>query len=342
MKTLPEDCKWFPFSDEPLILSTNYAPRFSDPQVILPEQACDGKWHMFFHSLIGIHHFTSDSGIGWDPQHVIEFRGHSPYIYCEGDYYYLIYEKHRKDIPFLKSGQNIFNYSTDSRFEMIVSTDLVTWSKPRLILEAKDVPYAGDYLPSPRISRPQLVRVGTQYRLYFGASHLILPDTGQKVSRYFGYAVSQDIQGPYKIEKSAKPLFEPEPDDKWTNLGVGSIRVVPYAEKYYAFRCGAYFNPDENKTSTALMVLVSDDGTNFRKALEKPLLVPAEKGWADCYITACDCHYREEEKCWYCYFSALGHGEKVIKTESIGLLIGSGNTVRSRISEQRDHGFFSI
>ena len=37
----------------------------------------------------------------------------------------------------------------------------------------------------------------------------------------------------------------------------------------------------------------------------------------------CDVHYKADEKCWYCYFSASGNRKFMFKMESIGLLIGS-------------------
>ena len=37
----------------------------------------------------------------------------------------------------------------------------------------------------------------------------------------------------------------------------------------------------------------------------------------------CDVHYKADEKCWYCYFSASGEKELFFKKESIGLLLGN-------------------
>ena len=322
----PESCSWFPFSDEPLVQGVSYAPRFCDPQVLMPEQACDGKWHMFFHSWIGIHHFISDSGIEWEPRKMIEVRGHSPFIYIENEKYYLIYEKHEREIPFVGNKRADGGRETGSRIEMRSSTDLLVWSKPRLILDSRTVPYASDYLKAPRVSRPQLLKTANGYRLYFGASHLILPDTSQKVSRYFGYAESDQLLGPYKLSEKAAPLIQALPDDKWSNLGCGSIRIVPHEDKIYAFQCGVYWDPETAKTHSALTMLRSDDGLSFKRCLDKPILMPSSHGWASSYIMGCDVHYRPEEKNWYCYFSANEeHGKKGILSiyESVGLILGA-------------------
>ena len=321
----PESCSWFPFSDEPLVQGVAYAPRFCDPQVLLPEQSCDGKWHMFFHSWIGIHHFISDSGIEWEPRKMIELRGHSPFIFTEGEKYYLIYEKHEREVPFVGHKRADGGRETGSRIEIRSSTDLLVWSNSRLILDSTSVPYAGDYLKAPRVSRPQLIKINGVYRLYFGASHLLLPDTRQKVSRYFGYAESKDLFGPYKLPADRPlPLIEPMPDDKWSNLGCGSIRIVPCGEDIYAFQCGVYWDPEAKRTHSALTMLKSSDGLKFSRCLEKPILMPSSRGWASSYIMGCDVHYRAVEKNWYCYFSANEeHGRQHSVYESVGLLLGA-------------------
>ena len=320
----PEKCNWFPFSDEPLVQGLFYAPKFCDPQVLMPEESCDGKWHLFFHSWIGIHHFLSDSGIEWEPRKMIEVRGHSPFIFYEKEKYYLIYEKHEKEIPFVGQKRADGGGETGSRIEIRSSTDLLVWSNPRLLLDSRNVPYAGDYLKAPRVSRPQIIKTDKGYRLYFGASHLALPDTNQKVSRYFGYAEAKELFGPYTLPENPKPLIEPQPDDKWSNLGCGSIRIVKSGSDIYAFQCGVFWSPAEKKTHSALLMLKSADGLHFERVLDKPILMPSSRGWASSYIMGCDVHYRENERCWYCYFSANGETDKRKNSlESIGLLIGA-------------------
>lgn len=317
-----QDCRWFPFSDEPIVQSTKYAPSFSDPQVITPDQACDNKWHLFFHSWIGIHHFVSQSGIAWQPVKMIEFRGHSPFIFNEGDCYYLIYEKHDKELPFFGNKRADGTNDNGSRIEVLISTDLLTWSKPRLLLDANDIPFAGDYVKSPRVSRPQLIKLGNQYRLYFGASSVKMPDCSVKSPRYFMYATSNDILGPYTVQSSEIPLMQVNPDDKWANLSVGSIRIVPCEKQILAFQCAMFWDSEEKKSKSSLIMMESEDGLRFRRCGQMPILINAEKGWARSYIMSCDVHYMEDEKTWYCYFSAMGD-RKTIRKESIGLLLGT-------------------
>ncbi|MCF0262471.1 MAG: hypothetical protein HUK23_06135 [Sphaerochaetaceae bacterium] len=322
MKNL-EKCRWFPFSDEPLMVGKEYLPKYCDPQILLPEQSCDGKWHLFYHTWLGIHHCTSNSGIAWDKGKIIEVRGHSPFIYRENENYYLIYEKHDRNIPFISKRTGEGKREDYSTIEMRSSTDLVTWSKPRLLLDGRTIPFAGDYLKYPRVSRPQLIKAGDEYRLFFGASHLVLPDTKQKVSRYFACVSSRALTGPYTMIKPELPLLEPIPDDRWSNLGCGSIRVVPCNDVLYAFQCPVYWDADKKRTSSCLILLKSFDGYKWERCSNEPILVPSEKGWASSYIMGCDVHYKESEKCWYCYFSACGDRHLIFNFEAIGLLIGN-------------------
>lgn len=317
----PSKCSWYPFIDEPLVEGLSYAPRFSYPQVIMPSDSCDGKWHMFFQSWIGIHHFVSDSGIAWEPRKVVEFRGHCPSIFKQDETFYLIYEKHDRDYPLLNSRRADGKNERFSRIEMKVSTDLVTWSKSRVLLEGKDVPYSSDYRKNPRLSCPQLFESDEGYRLYFASSSVRMPDSGFVTPRYFSCAFSNDIFGPYTIDKDSI-IMQSNGDDKAADLASGNIRLVSHCGKMYAFECGAYWDEQNRKSLSALTILESDDGLNFTRCSSKPVLLPSQEGWASSYITSCDVHFKEDEQCWYCYFTATCDKATRLTKESIGLLIG--------------------
>ena len=326
-----EFCRWYPFSDEPVLWGKSYIPKYCDPQVLLPEQSCDGKWHMFFHSWIGVHHYVSTSGIAWEPRKMIALRGHSPFIFIENENYYLIYERHDRHIPFVNNRSGEGKKESYSVFELVSSTDLETWCKPRLILDSRTIPFSGDYLKYPRISRPQLIRIKDEYRLYFGASHLVLPDTGQKVSRYFSCASSMLIDGPYVVNFN-EPLLSPQPDDPWSNLGCGSIRVIKYNDVLYGFQCPVFWDSENKRTSSSLILLKSTDGYSWERCGEGPILTPSNEGWTSKYIMGCDVHLKSDEKCWYCYYSAIGERKLLFSKESVGLLLGK---IPSRLTEPR-------
>lgn len=316
------ECKWFPFNDEPLLRGNWYVPKFCDPQVIVPAESPDGKWHMFLHSWIGIHHFISESGIAWEPKKMIVLRGHYPFIFHEGDRYYLLYEKHDYNIIHAAIKHADEKNENCSRIEISSSRDLVNWSRPKTILDSKSVSYAHDFVKRTCISRPQLIKIGEIYRLYFGASEVVLPDTKNKTGRYLGFAESHRPDSDFQIIRE-KPLLEPDPDDVWTNLACGSVRIISAKDKIYALQCGFYWDPELCKSSSATFVLSSDDGLNFTRCGEEPIIRPQTQGWASGYIKNCDVSFMNEEKCWYCYFSACGRKNTLFSKESIGLFIGN-------------------
>lgn len=315
---------WFPFSDEPIIQGFWYVPRFQDPTFLFPEESPDEQWHLYVHSWVGIHHFTSASGIVWEPEKMIQLRGHSPFIFHDGGLYYLLYEKHDAPIPLVERGYKFKRKSriSASRIEMRISTDLRFWSDPKLLLDSRDIPFAGDYLKEPRISRPQLIKQDGMYRLFFGASFVTLPQTNQKVSRYLGLAESHTIEGPYTLVNEGRPVMEPIADDDLRNLGTGSVTVVPNGSGVAALQCGAWWDEREAKSKTALFTVSSEDGITWEMGPYEPILFPAQKGWAKGFITSCAAQYKHDEKCWYCYFSANGEHSKGTLRESIGLMIG--------------------
>ena len=313
-----EDASWYAYSDEPIQKSPFWKAGLYDPAVIQREDSPDNLWHLFANTWEGIEHYTSQSGFDYRVQHVVLLRGHSPFIFREGNTYYLLYETHDKDYLGMRDKSNRIS---SSRINMISSTDLKLWSKPRVLLSALDVPYASDY-SEPRLSRPQLVMWEGRYRLYFGASHRELYDTGQTCTEYFSYAESDTINGPYVPLKS--PIMASDPDSRWSNLALGSIKILPCAQGFAAIRCSFFFDEEERRSRSVMMLLTSEDGIKFEE--KRILMPPIREGWASRYITSCDAVYRSEEKAWYCYFSAndMGNGDHpFLVRESLGLLIGA-------------------
>lgn len=313
---------WFPFSDEPLLEGTVYTPRFSNPYVILPSGACDGKWHLFVHSWIGIHHFVSDSGIAWKHDKILEYGGRFPSVYYEDELYYLVYEKNNYRNP-VSSVSKEHRAEVLSRIEIRTSEDLITWSRPKTVLESKDVPFASDYVKNPMLSIPQIVKKDETYMLYFGASETLLDDVNQKVVRYLGCAFGRKADGPFSLGKPEKPVLEADPNDPDSNLACGSVRIVQASDKIYAFQCSSYWDENKRKSSSVLRILESEDGIEFVKCGKKPVLVPADTGWTSGSITGCDVHYKADEQCWYCFYSAKEKKNSAFQKESIGLMIGS-------------------
>ena len=55
--------RWSLHPDNPLIRAPFPSPIIADPTFCAPDASPDGRWHLFAHSLLGIHHFTSADGV---------------------------------------------------------------------------------------------------------------------------------------------------------------------------------------------------------------------------------------------------------------------------------------
>ena len=307
---------WYSFSDEPIPTRVEFAPRLCDPSYLLPEESPDGLWHLFAHTWIGLEHFTSTSGLEWKRQHLLFLRGHYPFIFKQGNSYYLLFEIHDK-VFFGKEKHN----SKDSRIMMCTSSDLSLWSEPRMVLDSAGIARAKSESGNMRLSRPELVEVDGHFRLYFGAGESHIYDSGQKVTKRLMYAESDFIDGPYTV--FSRSIMETEPDSMWRNLAVGSVRIVPCSDGFAALECAYYYDEKKNKSSSALLLLTSQDGIEWNDI--KVLQQAADKGWASRYISSADLRYKENEDSWYCYYSAncleRKLGIRFVK-ESLGLLLG--------------------
>ncbi len=310
-----ESSYWYSFSDEPILARSSIG--LSDPAFLLPEESPDGLWHMFVHTWIGVEHLTSTSGLEWKKEHLVKLRAHSPFIFKQGNVYYLFYEIHSRT-TMKKSVEN----SSSSRIMVITSTDLLLWSEPRLVLDSAKITRA-QYKNGPvRISRPQVIEWAGVYRLYFGAGETRLFDTNEKATARLMYAESDFLDHGYRV--NPEPVININGDDEWRNLAVGSVHIVPLSDCVAAFECAFSYDKENRKSTTNVLLLVSDDGINFdvKKVIQKTPLY----GWSSRYIRSVDVRYKESEKSWYCYYSASGVSKywifKFVR-ESLGLILGA-------------------
>ncbi len=58
--------EWKEHEGNPLIAPLFPSPIIADPTFLPPQETPDGLWHLFAHSMLGIHHFTSRDGLEWD------------------------------------------------------------------------------------------------------------------------------------------------------------------------------------------------------------------------------------------------------------------------------------
>jgi hypothetical protein len=109
----------------PLIRPPFPSPILADPTFVPPGESPDGHWHLFAHSLFGIHHYTSVDGLHWQRHERICGNALRACLLHHGEDYFLFYEKCRLMLPILP-GQ-----SWASHIEVRHSKDLWHFGEPR-------------------------------------------------------------------------------------------------------------------------------------------------------------------------------------------------------------------
>lgn len=56
--------KWCEYKSNPVIYPPPLSPVIADPTFLPPNRTPDKRWHLFAHSIFGIHHFVSTDGRG--------------------------------------------------------------------------------------------------------------------------------------------------------------------------------------------------------------------------------------------------------------------------------------
>ena len=314
-----EKASWYSFTDNYVQNTAWYMPRLSDPSILLPSESPDGMWHLFSHTWVGVEHFISTSGLNWTRRRLLFFRGHSPFIFKEGGMYHLLFECHDRDWGSEKAKDVT---KKGSRILLSSSSDLKSWSDPKIILEAEKISLSS-YRGGPcRLARPQLICWEGKYRLYFGAGECRMFDSRQKTSCRLMCAESRYLDGPYKINEEA--LLTIEPDSEYMNLAVGAVRVYPCADAVAAVECAYYYDKERDRSRSVMLLLKSSDGLDFQFA--KVMHTQPDEGWSSRAITSCDIKYIEGEDSFYCYYSANSRsGKGIVKLpvrEALGLLLG--------------------
>ena len=296
--------QWTEHASNPLIAPPAPSPLIADPTFVPPDASPDNTWHLFAHSLMGIHHFVSQDGIAWKRLDGLVSRvSMRPFLFLENSRYYLFYEKSLKALP-----------SLHSRIEVRTSTDLYHWSAPQVILSpAQKWHYAGT--PFGAMGNPCVVLTNEGYRLYFSAGLVILKDCGFPEPKYIGCANAQNLLGPYT--PLSEPLIAPDANDAYVNLGAGAIKVLRVREGYVGFHNGIYRDAAIQHSGSAIRLLYSSDGYNWQPAQNEPLLKP-RAGWTKSFVYACD--VRPVGNQWYLYFNARDGWFR--GSEHIGLAIG--------------------
>lgn len=285
--SLLRDLYWFPYKEEPMDL-------FAAPSFLLPSESPDSLWHLFCSAIPGACHHKSTSGLAWEKGDIIARGGRTPSVSQDGNSYHMAYA--RSSSVFLSS-----------------SVDLASWSKGLETLKAEAVPYASYRGGKPLLSYPQLVPWKGHYRLYFGAGE----SDYEGLPAYYGVAESAYLEGPYEVLK--EPLLSPEPWGDPPVLAAGPLRIIPCQDALAALQAAVCYDEERDRTYSSLFLLFSQDGLGWERggiAVES-----RESGWSSGLITGADAHWKENERTWYCFYSAVKRYASFPATK-MGLLLG--------------------
>lgn len=295
------DKRWIDHPDNPLIRPPFPEWLIADPTVLSAVDAPDGKWHLFAHGLIGIYHYCSYDGIHWQKARgIISFLSLRPFIYHENKKYYLIYEK--LNAPFHLPFYN-------SHLELKSSTDLVHWSRPKILLKPR-FSWHKTKNKVGNLGNPSLVKVSGEYRLYYSSGLIQFPDTFFCEPGFQGIATARKISGPYVPHK--KPFLR---KNKVSIKFKSATRVSNTSQGFLGLQTFFQTNPLSHLSSSALHFSFSKDGLKW-KTDKKPIIAPG-LAWkkTHVYVGSQIIDFNHKERIYY--NARDGHG--LFDRETIGL-----------------------
>lgn len=282
----------------------------ADPSVLTPDNCHDNKWHMFFHTNLGVYHFISEDGISFEKKQKVVNRAMRPNINRIGDKYYLFYERTRS---LLANAMNVVNaVRWKSEIYVTESNDLTKWSEPRLVIGN-----TRDFETSPRgtaISNPFFLQTENVNRLYYSCGMTYIDDCGFCEPTHISYAESKRVTDGYV--SAVSPLISPDKENPYLNLCSGCLKVYRLGDGYIGLQNGIY--EKDGKSHSAIFLMTSPDGLDFR--FEKMLVEPCTahgKNWMEQFVYAS--HLVKYENKLRIYFNARNVANPILGRECIGL-----------------------
>lgn len=281
----------------------------ADPSLLTPDKAVDGKWHMFFHTNLGVYHFISEDGIAFKKVKKILPRAMRPNInYIDGRYY-LFYER---TAPLLVNALTLIKLAKwHSEIYAAESDNLIDWTKPKRVIKNTRA-----YEKSERglaISNPYLLKDNDDFILYYSCGQTFIEDCGFCEPTYISYAKSKSADSGYISNN--KPIISPDRNDPYLNLCSGCLKVYKMRDGYVGFQNGIY--NENGKSKSAILMLLSDNGRDFK--FEKIILRPQTdngKNWMQQFVYAS--HLVKYDNKLRLYFNARDTANPLRGRECIG------------------------
>ena len=264
--------RWRPVGGNPLIDPLRgQTPRavIGDPQVILPGEF-DDLWHMFLIGEGGFYRFDSSDGTDWRLQRDYRWAAGPMCVTTEGGKWYVFYthylkKENRCDIE-MRESEDLLEWSEESK---VISPEL-EWE-----VEGRKV----------QVRNPCVVRLADgRYRMYYSGGTVWLEDCGYEEPKYIGFAESNNLAGHY--EKNPEPILSPDESVWWRGFGAGAMKVFRYGELFLGLANGIY-RDEEGRSRSAIDVLLSEDGLEWRDAPYNPIIKPGS-GWEKALVYQLD------------------------------------------------------
>jgi hypothetical protein len=297
----------------PVIVPPLGSPIVADPTFLLPAETPDGRWHLFAHSVWGVHAFTSGDGVRWTTGALVVRHAMRPFLFRDGDTYHLLYERYpRWRLP--------LSWMPGLRWRSWIarraSRDLVAWS-PEVVVLPATLEWHRNALGE-AVGNPCLVATDGGVTLYYSASLVRVPDCGFNEPLHIARATAPGLDGPWRLDPS--PLVSPDPRDARCNLGAGAMKVLRLADGWVGLHNGIALDPASGRSRSAISVRRSDDGVAWRYAHDEPIVAPTT-GWRRRFVYACDAR-RESSGRWFLYFNGRDHAAMRRGREAIGFVVG--------------------
>ncbi len=266
------DLRWT-VRPEPLLSPPFPSPVIADPTFLPPDETPDGLWHMWAHSLLGLHSYVSAEGLAWNSAGTVTRNALRGQILDMGSGYRLNYEKTRIFMP--------LGLPWSSWIESRTSTDLARWSAPEVLLRPSlDWHRRGR---DAAVSNPCLVpRPDGTWWLFYSAGLTQLTDCGFPEPTYIGVATGMGPDGPF--EPIPEPLLGP--GDGPASLCAGALKVLPCADGWVGFQNAITW--DGSHSGSEIWVLGSADGLSWGVLSDRPALAPTGSGWMATHVYALD------------------------------------------------------
>jgi hypothetical protein len=306
--------RWEVAHPEPVIRPPAGSPIIADPTFLLPASTPDGRWHLFAHSIWGVHAFTSADGIAWSAGGIVARNAMRPFLFTDGGTHHLLYERY----PALRLPLSwIPGLRWRSWIARRSSTDLCHWSRETVVLRPSLVWHRNAL--GEAVGNPCVVRIDAGLVLYYSASLVRVPDCGFNEPMHVGRATAPALDGPWTPD--AAPILSPADDDARCNLGAGAMKVLRLADGWVGLQNGIAVDHATGQSRSAISVRRSDDGIAWRWAHPHPIVAP-DAGWRARYVYACDVRRDDATRRWFLYFNGRDRAPMRVGREAIGFVVG--------------------